>query len=191
MKLPLRTLPFFAICALSTVALAAVPAIDVTVSNAAGKVAYKGKITGSGAFSTGQLEPGNYTVQFNSSAVKSGAYTIVVSAGKKKVSSNAVSADQFGKGGVAMKVDVPAGTNITGQVATGGTTAAASASNAKTKVVNGKTYVWMGPETGSNMGGQWVEEGDSRVSRQNISKGSAGSLQGMQDRSVPGAPSGK
>lgn len=161
----------------------AVPPIDVTVADPAGKVAYKGKTAANGTFATGKLQPGNYVVQFNANnaAAKGGQYAIVVSAGKKKVSADAVAGDKFGKGGVAMKVDVDAGLNITGQVVPANVTAASSG-NAKTKIVNGKKYVWIGPETGSNMGGRWVEEGQANRQDSNLIKGTTGSLQNMQDR---------
>jgi hypothetical protein len=44
---------------------------------------------------------------------------LVISAGKKKVMANAVEAEKFSAGGVAMKIDVAAGVNISGQVAAG------------------------------------------------------------------------
>ena len=60
-------------------------------------------------------------MQFTSkdSSVKGGQYSIVVAAGKKKVVANAVAGEKFLGGGVAMKVEVGAGLNITGQVVAG------------------------------------------------------------------------
>jgi hypothetical protein len=79
---------------------------------------------------------------------------LVVSAGKKKVAADTVAGEKFAAGGVAMKVDVGAGLNITGQVASAG------AADANVKIIKGKRYVWVkGGETGSNIGGHWVEEG--------------------------------
>jgi len=100
---------------------AGIPSMNVTVSDASGKLAYKGATKSNGGFATEKLQPGNYVVQLTSkdSAVKGGQYSIVVSAGKKKVVASAVSGQKFLAGGVAMKVDVGAGLNITGQVTTG------------------------------------------------------------------------
>lgn len=96
-----------------------VPPMNVTVSDAGGKATFKGATNASGAFATSNLKPGNYVVQFNSTsaAVKGKHYALVVSAGTKKIVANAVPGEKFGGGGVAMKVDVGAGLNITGQVA--------------------------------------------------------------------------
>lgn len=181
-----------AICATAiALAGAAVPPMTVLVTKD-GKVAYKGTTNASGTFSTGKLEPGNYIVQFNSSAVKTGQMGIVISAGKKKVTADSVAGDKLAKGGVAMKLDVGAGLNITGQVVNGpiGGAQTAAGSNARVKIVNGKRYVWVGPETGSNMGGRWVEEGSANVPQQNMSRMSNSSVQGMQDRGSEGGVSG-
>lgn len=141
---------------------AGVPTLEVTVSDASGKLAYKGRTTANGTFSTSQLAPGNYVVQFTSrgGAGKGARYNIVASAGKKKVVAEAVGGEKFSARGVAMRIEVGKGLNITGQVSTGGTATAQNTSgNAKVKVVNGKRYIWVVSETGSNMGGHWVEEG--------------------------------
>ena len=82
------SLLFIAAC----LAYGAVPAMNVTVSDASGKAAFKGATNARGTFATANLKPGNYVVQFNSTsgAVKGNHYAIVVSAGKKKVSAAAV-----------------------------------------------------------------------------------------------------
>ena len=110
--------------ALTSVVSGATSAIDVTVSDPSGKVAYKGKTNAQGIFSTGQLQPGNYVVQFKGQNVE-GDHAIVIAAGKKKVAADLVSPRQFRGGGVAMKVEVGAGLNITGQVAEAATARAA------------------------------------------------------------------
>ena len=43
-----------------------VPAVNVTVSDASGKAAFKGATDAKGTFATNRLKAGNYTVQFNS-----------------------------------------------------------------------------------------------------------------------------
>jgi hypothetical protein len=45
-------------------AYGAVPALNVTVSDASGKTAFKGTTSAKGTFSTAKLKPGNYSVQF-------------------------------------------------------------------------------------------------------------------------------
>ena len=148
---------------------ATAPSLDVIVSNASGKVAYKGTTNANGTFATGNLEAGNYVVEFHSksAAVKGSKFGITASAGKNTVSADAVAGEKFATNGVAMKVAVPAGTKITGQVASGlaatKTVASAGASagsqiGGKVKVINGKRYVWVMPQKSSLEGGHWVEE---------------------------------
>jgi hypothetical protein len=136
-------------------AYGAIPAMNVTVSDASGKAAFKGSTNTQGTFATANLKAGNYVVQFNSTggAMKGNHYAIVVSAGKKKVAANAVPGEKFAGGGVALKVDVGAGLNITGQVA----------NEANGAVKNGKKMVWIRPQLGSNMPGHWVEEGSAEA----------------------------
>jgi hypothetical protein len=134
-----------------SMAYGGVPPINVTVSDAGGKAAFKGTTNAKGTFATANLKPGNYVVQFNSTsgAVKGNHYAIVVSAGTKKVSAAAVPGEKLAGGGVALKVDVGAGLNITGQVA----------ADANGAVKNGKKMVWIPPQAGSHFPGHWVEEG--------------------------------
>ena len=129
------------------------PAVSVTVSDADGKPTFKGATNTSGAFATANLKPGNYVVQFNSSsaAMNGKYYALVVSAGKKKVSASAVPGEKFAGGGVAMKVEVGSGLNISGIVAAEDDVA----------VKNGKTMVWIPPMLGSNMPGHWAEKGSA------------------------------
>jgi hypothetical protein len=130
-------------------AYGAIPTLNVTVSDASGKAAFKGTTDAKGTFATTKLKPGNYAVQFNSSnGAIQGNYTIVVSAGTKKVSAAGVAGAKFAKGGVALKVDVGANLNIAGQVAA----EAAGASK------NGKKMVWIPPMAGSHMPGHYAEE---------------------------------
>jgi hypothetical protein len=126
----------------------AVPALNVTVSDPGGKVAFKGATNSSGLFATTNLKPGNYVVQFNSTnaGFKGNQYAVVISAGKKKVSANAVAGEKFTAGGVAMKIDVGANVKITGVVAI----------ETKVAMKDGKKMVWIPPRIGSNMPGRWV-----------------------------------
>ena len=134
------------------IAFGAIPPLTVTVSGPGGKVAFKGATNTAGIFTTPNLGPGNYVVQFNSTnvAAKGSQYTLVISAGKKKVSAEAVAGEKL-SAGVAMKIDVAAGLKITGQVAPSLTSARI---DPKTK----KRLVYIPPKIGSNLSGRWVPE---------------------------------
>ncbi len=166
---------------------AGLPALDVMVANAAGKVAYKTKLGANGTFATPVLPPGDYTVQFNTRSAVPGNYELVLSAGKQKVLSGSVTGAQFDKGGVAMRVKVGQGLSITGQLITSGQVAAKGPGGAKVKIVNGKRFVWQGPETGSHMGGRWVEEGTPS----NVIRGGAEALGAAQALGSQGAAPGR
>jgi hypothetical protein len=119
-----NSFPTFGLCLFlvaASVANAGVPSMNVTVSDSSGKAAFKGPTKDDGVFATAKLQPGSYVVQFTAknSSVKGGQYSIVVGAGQKKVVANAVAGEKFLGVGVAMKVDVGAGLNITGQVVAG------------------------------------------------------------------------
>lgn len=107
----------------ATVASGGIPQMNVTVSDASGKAAFKGATKSDGGFATTKLEPGNYVVQLTakSPAMKGGQYSIIVAAGKKKVVANAIAGEKFLGAGVAMKVEVGAGLNIVGVVSAGPT----------------------------------------------------------------------
>ena len=159
-----------------SMAYGAVPAMNVTVSDASGKAAFKGTTNANGTFATSNLKPGNYVVQFNSKGAAKGSYAIVVSAGKKKVSAAAVPGEKFARGGVAMKVDVGAGLNITGQVAAEGNGPIAK---------NGKKMVWIPPQLGSNMPGHWAEEGSAdAVAAKNAGNISTEDVQRRQNQGI-------
>ncbi len=163
-----------------SVASAAAPKINVTVSDSSGKAAFKGMTNDKGTFATANLKPGEYVVQFTSPAApgKNSHYAIVVSAGAKKVTANGVAGEKFTKGGVAMKVTVASNLNITGQVA------AEEAGATK----NGKKMVWIPPQLGSNRPGHYVEEGSPEAVQARTSGSiSTQDVQNMQSRgSSPG-----
>ena len=157
MKTMIRSAVLFLFSIAISMANAGVPPMSVSVSDASGKAAFKGATNSTGAFATAKLKPGNYVVQLNakSSAVKGNHYAVVLSAGKKKVAASAVAGEKFTAGGVALKVEVGPGLNITGQVA----------EESKTAMKNGKKMVWIPPMLGSNMPGRWVEE-DSAAAKE-------------------------
>jgi hypothetical protein len=152
MKTMIRIAVVSLLCLAAGFAYSSVPVMNVSVSDASGKAAFKGMTDSKGAFATANLKPGSYVVQINSkSAAKGTFYAVVVSAGKKKVSASAVPAEKFAGGGVALKVDVGAGLNISGQVA----------AEDKSAMKNGKKMIWIPPMLGSNQPGHWVEEGSA------------------------------
>jgi hypothetical protein len=159
-------------------AYGAVPAMTVTVADSSGKAAYKGATNSSGSFATGTLKPGGYVVQLNSkSAPKGTKYAVVVSAGKKKVTANAVEAEKLAAGGVAMKIDVGAGLNITGQVAAADKTSAPLGRN-------GKPMVWIPKQLGSNIAAHWADS-DSAEAKQAQTSGTL-STKNLQDKQAQG-----
>jgi len=151
-----------------SIAHGAVPAMEVTVQNASNKEVYKGMTDAGGNFTTGDLEAGNYVIQIYSknSAVKGSKFDITASAGKANSSANAVAGQQIAGDGVAMRLAVSGHAKITGRIAPAGTGAqkAAAASTAtnpeqKTKMMNGKKYIWVPSDSHTLQGARWVEEG--------------------------------
>ena len=136
----------------TSAAYGAVPLMNVIVCRSSGEVAFKGTTDANGTFATAGLTPGHYIVQFKSRnpAVQDNSYALVVSAGNKKVVANAVSGKMFNGGGVAMRVDVGGGLNITGHIA--------SETGAYGEM---RELVWVPTMPGSNMPGHWAEKGSA------------------------------
>jgi hypothetical protein len=169
------------VIAAGSFAYGAVPPMNVTVSDSTGKAAYKGGTDAKGVFATTALKPGKYVVQFTSKSagMKGNTYAIVVSAGSKKVTADAVPGEKFGAGGVAMKIDVGSG-NITGQVAAGG---------GKTKLdSNGKEMVWIPQKLGSNLPAHWAPA-DSAEAKEAKTQGNF-STKNIQDKQNAGISPG-
>lgn len=172
------------------VAHGAVPPIDFTVSDAGGKVAFKGTTGANGVFATGKLGAGNYVVQFRArdAALKGKQFVVVLTAGTKKLSSGAVEGEKIIAGAVAARVAIGADTAIHGQVAVTSMAApkeagAASGMSTMVKYVQGKKYVWLPPETGSHFGGRWVPADEVEAHSNGVLRGSAADLQELKDRS--------
>lgn len=176
MRIIMRTLIALGFSA-ATLAYGNVPSLNVTVSDSSGKTAFKGVTSGKGTFATGTLKPGGYTVQFNSPSTPSGTYALVVSAGSKKVTAAAVAGAKFAKGGVAMKIDVGSGLNITGQVAS-------DDKNSAPMGKNGKPMVWISKKLGSNIAAHWAES-DSAEAKEAMTAGSY-STKNLQDKQNQG-----
>jgi hypothetical protein len=128
--------------------------VDVTVSNEAGKLVYRGNTDSNGVFATKQVPPGNYVIQFNakSAVLNRNDYAIYAAAGHRRVVADAISGAQLARAGVAMRLKPAVSTPIIGQVALGGVNALG------TKIVKGVRYVLLPPGTG-DIGPRWAEEG--------------------------------
>ena len=161
-----------------------VPQMTVSVSDSGGKTAYKGATDSKGVFSTSKLQAGNYTVQVRSSSAPKGShYSMVVSAGTKKVTASAIGAEKLASGGVAMKIDVGAGQNITGQIA-----AEDKNSSSTPMGKNGKPMVWIMKKVGSNIPAHWAES-DSAEAKEAMTSGSY-STKNIQDKQNQGISPG-
>jgi hypothetical protein len=158
-KLPFARWAFALLLGIAASASGGVPPMEVTVFDASSRVAFKGPVSANATFATRNLPPGRYVVQFNtkSAAAKNNQYLLVVSAGKKKVIATGVAGETLIAGGAAMKLDVGPGSQITGQVAKD--EIVADGLSSKYRVIDGKRFVWVTGELGSNRGGHWVEEG--------------------------------
>ena len=133
---------------------AGVPNVDVTISDAAGRLAYRGKTDSNGVFSSRKVAAGNYVVQFNAKTAGANRadYAIYAAAGHQRVVADAVAGSKLAGAGVAMRLKATTGTLIIGQVAVGGV------NGLGTKIINGKRYVLIAPQTGE-LAPRWVEEG--------------------------------
>lgn len=144
--------------------------VDVTISDGAGRLAYRGQTDGNGVFVSGQIAPGNYVVQFNAKNAPPNRndYAIYAAAGRHRIVADAVAGAKLAGAGVAMRVKATGKTVILGQVVAGGVDALG------TRIVNGKRYVLVAPRTG-DLGPRWVEEGTDtgrNVTRLQIEDGS-------------------
>jgi hypothetical protein len=174
-----------ALAMLLRTAYGGIPSMNVTVFDASEKVVFKQSINANGTFATGTLRAGKYVVQFksNSRAANGSQYLLVVSAGKKKVIADSVSADTLTRGGAAMKIQAMAGNQISGQVLND--EAIAQAGGPKYRTIDNKRYLWVNSQTGTNLAGQWVEEG--LAPRNSITIWTADELRKRMDRGGEGS----
>jgi len=158
-KLIVACFAFVVIPGLASVVQGSSPAMNVTVFDAAGKVAFQGPISANGTFATHEIQPGHYVVQFNTKqgTSKNSQFLVVVSAGTRKVIAACVPGEKFMAGGVAMKIQVGPTTKVTGQVAT--EQATAHIDGEITRIIDGRRYFLVNGEIGTNLGPHWVEEG--------------------------------
>ena len=186
--------------AVGTCAAATLPTMDVTVrEKSGGKVVVSAKTDSAGNFSTAEVQPGSYTVEFrakNSAALQGSQLQISVSTGKGPATQAAAPGARFG-GGVAVVVDLKKPGALRGQVAAQSAVTMTDTGETKgplrpgsVKIINGKRYVWMAPELGSNVGGKWVPEGSPGAPAANTTRGNQDMLRRMQDHSGQGAVPG-
>lgn len=150
MKTRARSLLLCLVFFTASLAYGAVPHMKVTVFNSNGAVVFTGTTDSNNSFATERLAPGRYIVQFNSKNATDPAYAVVVSAGNKKVLANGVSGKTFAGGGVAMRVSVADGLNITGHIA--------SETNADGST---KVLVWVPQMLGNSIPAHWAEKGSA------------------------------
>jgi len=171
--------------------------INVIVTpKAGGQVAYQGRTDANGQFATGPLARGAYTVEFrakNGASFKGTDLVLSVRAGKGGVNQSNLSGDKFSSP-VAMNVEVPKTAPLTGRI-TAATAATAqletaTSGNTKVKVMNGKRYVWVRGEIGSQIGGKWVLEEDAKADGKHVTRDSKEMLRKVQDLGSVGSPGG-
>jgi hypothetical protein len=184
---PLKSLVVVSLVASVSVASAAISDIQVTVAkDPGGAVAYKGKVDAKGNFATAELPPGSYAVVFTSKApdLKSEQLSLRVTGGKQKMAADGVEGAKLA--GRRRRHEDRSGKGIAPEwqhhQRQGGELAGREQGNTKVKIVNGKRYYWMRPETGSNMGGRWVEE--SEISPSKVQTLSKDTVREMQNRSL-------
>jgi hypothetical protein len=164
MKILIRNSILILICGVASGIYGALPPINVTVRDSAGKTAYKGATDGKGAFAAAALKPGEYVVQFNSkSAPKTSRYALIAAAGKEKVVANGIAGDKL-VAGVAVTIKVGPGSNLTAQIT-------AEDKNSAPIGRNGKLMVWIPKQIGSNLSPHWAES-DSAEAKQAMTSGS-------------------
>ena len=145
-------------------------------AKASGQVVYQGKTNAAGKFTTGSLAPGSYIMEFRS---KDGQAFQVALTGPKQATQTKLA------GGVAFDVEISPAAKVGGTVTGAQVLTAqqpAPKGTSKVKIMNGKRYVWVGPELGSHMGGKWVPEEDLRAGDPNARRNSQSALRGLQDR---------
>jgi hypothetical protein len=156
-KLTLLSAAFAGLLGIAATASAGSPPMQVTIFDAAEKVAFKGPLGHGLTFATHNLPPGKYVVQFNSrtTAATGQHYFLAISAGRKKVIADAVAGELLAGRGAAMRVDVGRGLRITGQVVR--EDAAVVRTDSRYRLIDGRPYIWLATELGSNLGGRWVD----------------------------------
>ena len=164
-RLGVFAITLFVACAISQAA--GIPGVEITVKQTAGgKTMKQVRTDASGNFVIGALPAGAYTLEFrakNSPELKTKAVSIMVKGAKKSGSLENVKGEQL-VAGAALKLEVAAGSNLSGQIS------------------SGPKMVWIPPMLGSNRPGRWVEA-DSAEAKASATRGdmSRSSIQKMQE----------
>ena len=143
--------------------------MKVTVKEkTSGKTVHLAMTDAAGKFVSPNLQAGSYNVEFRSAkgaGFEGKQLSISLSTGKG-APRTATAVGKHLQSGVALAVDLPANSKLTGEVLVAGREAPEAPApagmekvRANVKVINGKKYVWVRPPLGSNMGGKWVEAG--------------------------------
>jgi len=161
-----------------------IPSMGVTVFDATEKVVFKQALNANDTFATGTLPAGKYVVQFNTrnAAVKGNQYLLVVSAGQKKGIADAVAGETLTQGGAAMKIQVSPGVQISGQVLND--EAITNAGGPKYRTIDGRHYIWIKGQIGTNLAGRWV---DARTPDRTVTVWDRDELQKRMDRGGEGS----
>ena len=176
MKKAIRNLLFLsAIFTAAAASGAGLAGVDVVAKQkAGGKVVYQGKTNAAGKFATSTLPPGSYVVEFRSQ--ESAAFQVAMGGAKSAKQAKA-------KAGLAYDVEIAPAAKLSGEVTAIATKAAAvsNAASSNVKIINGKRYVYVRGEIGSQMGGKWIPEEEAGVANKNERRDSSDMLRSMQD----------
>lgn len=158
--------------------------VEVKAEDKSGKVVYHGQTDSSGKFTTPTLPAGAYVFQFSSEQRK--GFQIAL-AGPKRASQTKGSGS-----GLAFNVEVTPAAKVSGQATATGAAQAGEKLPANVKIVNGKRYVLVPGQLGSNMGARWVPEEEAQAMNPNSTRRDAGEfLQRAQDLGAQGSASGR
>ena len=158
--------------------------VDVIAKEkAGGKVVYQGKTNAAGKFTTSTLAPGSYVVEFRSK--ESAAFQVAMGGAKSATQAKA-------KAGLAYDVQIAPAAKLSGTVTAlaAQAVAATKGTNPNVKIINGKRYVFVRGEIGSQMGGKWVPEEEAGVANKNETRDSRDMLRSMQDLGSQGGTGG-
>lgn len=161
--------------------------IDVVAKEkSTGQVVYQGKTDAAGKFTTETLAPGAYILEFRS---KQGGALQVALSGARRAKQMTL------PGGVAFSLEITPASKVLGKVTGEPILTAdqpAPKGTSKVKIVNGKRFVWVGPEIGSQMGGRWIPEEDAVATNPDGARRNArDNLRKMQDLGGQGGTPGE
>ncbi|HSH40233.1 MAG TPA: carboxypeptidase-like regulatory domain-containing protein [Chthoniobacterales bacterium] len=172
----------------TTASAANMSGVDITAKEKrSGKVVYQGKTDAAGKFATSTLEPGKYLIELRSKEAQ--GFQVALGGTKTAKQVNA-------KDGLAFDIEIDPASKVSGKVTGTPMSAAQQQATAKNnknvRIINGKRYVWVGGQIGSQMGGKWIPEEEAEAMNPNASRRNAGEgLQRMQDLGAQGGAPGR